>query len=393
MVKKQYNIVDLFAGCGGMSQGFRHKGFKVPLANEFWKPAQQSYEASHKDTMLIKTDIREWTNEKIDNNLKKLNVKQIDVIAGGPPCQGFSMAGSRNTEDPRNMLYKEFKRIVYHLQPKFFVFENVKGLLTMKNPDGKKVIDEIVKEFGEHHYKVHYKLLNSADFGVPQERERVILIGTTYENLDKKEFHPKPTHCPKENLSKLKKFFNRNQEYFDISLEDLNKFKKTTDLKQMPHSVKEVVKSLKNYKKVKNCIHDLIAVEDIDNEFDHQPMNHTDIVVRRMGMIEEGKNIPQDQSDWPEELKRKKFASVYKRLHRNEPSCTMVPGHSAFPIHYELNRSLTVREAARLQTLPDTFKFFGSRTDRCLVVGNAVPTTMAEAIAENIKRHIDERNN
>lgn len=107
-----------------------------------------------------------------------------------------------------------------------------------------------------------------------------------------------------------------------------------------------------------------------------------------MALIGEGENIPHDQSNWTPELRRKKFASVYKRLHRDEPACTMVPGHSAFPIHYLLNRSLTVREAARIQTLPDSFKFFGSKTEQCLVVGNAVPSLMAREIAKNIKKMI-----
>jgi DNA (cytosine-5)-methyltransferase 1 len=115
-------------------------------------------------------------------------------------------------------------------------------------------------------------------------------------------------------------------------------------------------------------------------------MNHTDIVKRRMALIKEGENIPLDQSSWSEELKRKKFASVYKRLDRNKPACTMVPGHSAFPIHYKLHRSLTVREAARIQTLPDKLKFFGSKTEQCLTVGNAVPTLMAKNIAKVIEK-------
>ena len=388
MKNKKYHIFDLFAGCGGLSQGFLNTDkFEIPIANEFWKPAQESYKYSHPKTKLFEESITDLSNQKIDLELKRQKIKKIDIIIGGPPCQGFSMAGSRKKDDPRNRLFLEFARIVEHLEPSFFIFENVKGLLTMKNDENKFVIDEIVTKFKsiDGGYILKYKLLNSADYGVPQKRERVILIGTNLKKISNQIFHPTPTHCPKTDLNELKKWFVRNGEYFfNMKKEEINLIKKINSIEKIPFFAKKIISKLKNWNTVLDAIKDLETKNDETDLFNHKPMNHTDIVKKRMALIPEGENIPSDQSNWPDELKRKKFASVYKRLNRNESACTMVPGHSAFPIHYKLDRSLTVREAARIQTLPDKFKFFGSKTEQCLVVGNAVPTKMAEEIAKRI---------
>ena len=392
MKKKKLQIFDLFAGCGGLSQGFLNLGgFEVPFANEYWGPAQKSYSAAHPKTKMFPEDIKNLTNEKIDSEMKKRGVKKIDLIIGGPPCQGFSMAGARRKDDPRNSLFLEFARIVDHLEPSFFIFENVKGLLTMRDEKGKKVINQIVKEFKKVNggYELHYKLLNSADYGVPQKRERVILIGTRLKKIKGKRFHPLPSHAPKKNLREIKSWFKRNKEYFNIINDSLwKKIINSKDINNLPQEAKDILNKMEPWETVKDFIGDLEKKKDPNDEFNHLPMKHTEIVKRRMGLIDEGQNIPRDQSSWPKELRRKKFASVYKRLHRNEPACTMVPGHSAFPIHYKFNRSLTVREAARIQTLPDTFKFFGSKTEQCLVVGNAVPPLMSERIAKRIKELI-----
>lgn len=385
----RYSIFDLFAGCGGLSKGFLNLGtFHIPIANEFWGPAQKSYVFSHPKTYLFKEDILLLTNKKIKDELNRQKIKKIDIIIGGPPCQGFSMAGSRKNNDPRNKLFLEFVRVVDFLEPKFFVFENVKGLLTMKDEKGNFVIDQIIDKFKsvDGGYILKYKVLNSADYGVPQKRERVIIIGTNLKNIDSEIFHPSPTHCPKTDLKELKNWFNRNGSFFyKLDKKDISEIKKARSLNELPQKAKEIIKPLKNWTSVIEFIGDLEKINDETDDFNHKPMNHTDIVVKRMSLIPEGEDIPKDQSKWPKELRRKKFASVYTRIHRNKPTCTMVPGHSAFPIHYKLNRSLTVREAARIQTLPDSFKFFGSKTEQCLVVGNAVPTIMAEAIAKRIE--------
>ena len=327
--------------------------------------------------------------------MKEEGIRKIDVIIGGPPCQGFSMAGARRKDDPRNKLFLEFVRIVQHLEPNFFVFENVKGLLTMRDEFGNKIIDQIVESFKnvDGGYKLRYKLLNSADYGVPQKRERVILIGTRFMSF-KELLHPAPTHAPKKNLSEIKAWFNRNGGYFfGLERKQIHEIRKVKAIIKLPNYAIKILNKMKPWNTVESVIKDLETKDDVLDNFNHKPMNHTNIVTKRMSLIPEGKNIPIDQSSWEPELRRKKFASVYKRLHRDEPACTMVPGHSAFPIHYKLNRSLTVREAARIQTLPDKLKFFGSKTQQCLVVGNAVPSLMAKAIAKRIKEIISINSN
>lgn len=384
---KKYYIFDLFAGCGGLSQGFLDVGnFNIPIANEFWKPAQLTYAQAHKDTHLFEEDIKELTNDKIKKELKKQKIKNIDIIIGGPPCQGFSMAGKRWTKDPRNKLFVEFARIVDFLKPKFFIFENVKGLLTMKDTSGNFVISEIVKEFEkvDGGYYLTYKILNSADYGVPQKRERIILIGTRLKKLKNKILHPSPTHYPTD-IKDLKVWVKRNSSFFEFSNKTLKEVVSLTKTEEIPIEIEKVIKKLKPWTTSESVIKDLETIEDEADNFNHKPMSHTPIVKKRMSLIKEGGNIPNDQKEWPKELRRKRFASVYRRIHRKEPTPTMVPGHSAFPIHYKFNRSLTVREAARIQTLPDKYKFFGSKSDQCLVVGNAVPTLMAKNIAKKIK--------
>jgi DNA (cytosine-5)-methyltransferase 1 len=390
MAKDKRILFDLFAGCGGLSQGFRDEGFVVKFANEFWKPAQDSYLASHPETILLGEDIKDLTNDKIDAAMKQHDVGKIDLIIGGPPCQGFSMAGTRKVDDPRNKLFVEFARVVKHLSPTFFVFENVTGLLTMQTENGERVIDQIVDVFRKLNggYNLRYKRLNAADYGVPQERERVILIGAKL-GLTSEKLHPKPTHAPIGNLPKIKRWFSRNGGYFfDLKDKQISEIKSAKTIEKLPSYAKVILAKMKPYNAVISAIGDLENIRDPENKFNHKPMNHTNAVRKRMALIKEGKNLPNDQLSWPKELRRKRYATVYKRLDRNMPACTLVPGHSAFPIHYKFNRSITVREAARLQTLPDYFKFCGNKMEQGLIVGNAVPTKMARVIARHVKNLI-----
>lgn len=163
------NFIDLFSGCGGLSLGFQKAGFKCKGFVEFWKPAIETMLANGKGP-LIKQDIRELTAE----DCKHLG--DIDVVVGGPPCQGFSMAGERKVGDIRNSLFEEFLRVVDIVKPKFCLMENVKGIYTMKSLDGDYVFNKILKEFEKRGYVLKVKLLNSANYNVPQKRNRVIFV-------------------------------------------------------------------------------------------------------------------------------------------------------------------------------------------------------------------------
>ncbi len=165
-------VLDLFSGCGGFSYGFMKAGFEVIGFVECWEPAIQTYKQNHPDAIHIGTDIT-----KISDNVIARYKEKIDVIIGGPPCQGFSLCGKRNKKDNRNQLYKEYLRFVRIIQPKAVVMENVQGLLSMDDCNNRKVIDRIIHDLISLGYSVCYKVLNASDYGVPQRRKRLFIIG------------------------------------------------------------------------------------------------------------------------------------------------------------------------------------------------------------------------
>lgn len=342
MKSKKPTVVDLFSGLGGFHMGFENQGFDVLLAIDNNPDVKNTHIVNFPEIPFIWKNIENVSNEEIDKILKG---KKVDVIIGGPPCQGFSMIGKRNLDDPRNKLFKEFLRIVNHLKPKYFVMENVKGLTTMDNGN---VMKKIIDEFTKIGYKdIDKQILNAADYGVPQLRERVIFIGNC---VGKKISFPKPTHSEKKN-GKMKSY----------------------------ETVGKVISSIPK------------------NSKNHVPMKHNPVVKERISHIPEGEKLPYEnlpshlkfgsRSDF-KKTQVKNFANVFRRLHRKKPSVTMVPGHNAFPIHPTEDRSLTVREAARIQTIPDTVEITGSRQNQCIQVGNAVPVLLAEAIAKVIKKEL-----
>lgn len=181
---KTKNLLDLFCGAGGLSLGFGWAGYNIVVANDNFKQACETYRVNHKDTLLIEGDI---TDKKIqDEVLKHAKKGKVDIVVGGPPCQGFSNAGKRMIDDPRNFLYKEFVTIVKKLKPKVFVLENVEGIMTSN--DG-KTYEEIKSNFKELGYNVAGHKLHAVKFGVPQKRKRVVIIGTL--KGDPETFFPK----------------------------------------------------------------------------------------------------------------------------------------------------------------------------------------------------------
>ena len=333
---KTYKFIDLFSGAGGLLRGFMNAGFIPVFSVEFWKPAVKTHKHNYPQVEVWSRDIR--TIE--DQELKKY-IGKIDVIVGGPPCQGFSTIGKRLIKDPRNELVFEFVRFVDVVRPKVFIMENVRGLLSANNG---AVRDAIVEEFREKGYTVVSKVICAADYGVPQMRYRVIFIGI------------------------------RN----DCSIEP---------------SFPDATHSSENYETVGSCIMDLVGRENVFPN--HIPMNHNDVVRKRISCIKEGEGIPDEglpqdvacgsRSDYKNN-NVKNFSHVYRRLSRSKPATTMVPGHNAFPLHPTEDRSLTVREAARIQTFPDDVIFMGTRQEQCIQVGNAVPVRLAEELAKHVKK-------
>ncbi|MGH9910747.1 MAG: DNA cytosine methyltransferase, partial [Nitrososphaerales archaeon] len=264
------------------------------------------------------------------------NGHHVHLVSGGPPCQGFSMNGNRDTDDPRNKLFKHYVKILKVLNPEFFFMENVTGMLSMKNKNGERFIDEVMRDFKKlRGYTVDYKVINMADYGVPQTRKRVVMIGNRL-GFSIDECIPVPE-------------YGEDRKY--------------------------------KYEKSGKYIMGLVNVPEqaLPN---HRRMNHNESVVRTMSMVKEGHYMPKDLPK--DSIKKKTFQTVYRRVDRNKPAPTMVPGHSAFPIHPTENRSLTFREAARLQTFRDDYVFYGTTIKQGLAVGNAVPPLFVQRLGEHL---------
>lgn len=337
MNKIQYTVVDLFSGAGGFLLGFQKAGFEIVLSTDFDKDCAAVHETNLPGIPFICSDIYNLSNEELKKHIKD----EVDILIGGPPCQGFSTIGARASSkkeirdriDPRNTLFKQYVRVLEYLRPKIFLMENVKGILTK---DKGTVLNDIKESFRNAGYSINYIILNAADFGVPQIRERVFFFGS---RLNIEITAPLPTHGEG----------------------------------RLPY----------------NTVMDAIGNlgEDYIHTPNHQPLKHGDINIRRYMLIPEGGRMPEDKL--PPELYRKNFGNTFKRLDRNKPSLTMVPGHNAFPIHPWLHRSLTVREAARIQMFPDDYIFCGARQKQCMQVGNAVPVGLSYAWAVHLRNILD----
>lgn len=325
-MKSKLRYIDLFSGAGGFSLGFDNKGFQNVFSVDIEPSFCETYRYNFPEHQLIEKNICDLSDAEIAY-LKEF--KDIDVVIGGPPCQGFSMAGNigrKFIEDPRNKLFKEFVRVVRVIRPKFFVMENVARLY---NHNKGITRQEIINDFESIGYKVECKILNSADFGVPQIRKRVIFIGT---NQDKEIIFPQKTV----------------QKYV---------------------TVKEALDSFPTLESGEESI--------IPN---HIAMNHSDQMLEKMKYVKDGGS----RAEIPQYI-RPKSGDIrkYIRYKSDEPS-VCVTGDMRKIFHYEQNRALTVRELAKLQSYPDDFIFKGSKISQQQQVGNSVPPKMAEAIAEVI---------
>lgn len=326
----QLTAFALFAGAGGMDLGLEAAGIRIIAASDIAPAAEKTYITNRPEVPFIRSDARLLTSAAL---LKAANGVSPDIIVGGPPCQGFSTLGDKVSADPRNNLFAEFARLVSELKPKYFLMENVKSLTTMY---GGRFKDHIVKTFEDLGYRVSWAVLNAADYGVPQHRMRVFFFGTL---RDHGFSFPAATHGPA---------------------------------------------TSRPYVTTWDAIQDLETKgEEIPN---HIALHHSLTVIERYKLIPEGGKLP-PPSQLPIELRRKNFGNTYKRLTRQEPSLTMVPGNNAFPIHPVLHRSLTPREAARLQSFSDDIVFQGDRRSQCILVGNAVPPKLAEALGRSIVKH------
>ncbi|GEP85080.1 DNA Methyltransferase [Staphylococcus piscifermentans] len=323
------NYVELFAGAGGLSLGFEQAGFQNVFSVEYDEKIAQTYLLNFPDNHLIIDDVKNIDENQIN---KLIDGKDIDVIIGGPPCQGFSMAGRNGRsfiEDDRNELFKEFVRFVAVIKPKMFVMENVARMLSHNK--GKTVL-EITEAFEKLGYNVKFKVLKTENYGIPQKRQRIFFVGT-----------------------KGKEFT-------------------FPDIFEKEVTVKEAIQDLPPLKSGEKSA--------IPNHF---AMKHSQQMLDKMAYISDGGN----REEIPIEL-RPKSGDIrkYIRYNSNKPSIT-VTGDMRKVFHYNQNRALTSRELARLQSFPDSFVFKGSSIVVQQQIGNAVPPKLSFVVANEVKKSLE----
>ncbi|MDF2800674.1 MAG: cytosine methyltransferase [Anaerocolumna sp.] len=382
------NALDLFSGAGGFSVGMKNAGFNIVVSIEHDKQIAETYRYNNSEALLIVDDIRNVKASEKDlvkptgnENNTFNNIKQIfeskglscDIVFGGPPCQGFSMAGKRIRsninflEDDRNFLFKEFIRMVKHLRPKVFILENVPGILNYNNGSVKK---EIYETFENLDYDVHADVLCSADFGVPQLRKRAIFIGNNI-GIDSKSLFPTATHNKKSYVTILD------------AISDLPKLNAGEGKEEIPYEQNKII--TKYQTKLQNP-------EGII--YNHISSQHKEETIKILSMIKEG----QTMKDLPEEYRTKSVHSgAYGRMKGDAPSYTLTTRLNTPSVgkitHPNQNRTITPREAARIQSFPDSYKFLGDITSIGIQIGNAVPPILAENIGKHIYNVLVEKQN
>ncbi|HYW18459.1 MAG TPA: DNA cytosine methyltransferase [Nodularia sp. (in: cyanobacteria)] len=307
----KYTFVDLFCGAGGITQGLSQAGF-TPLASVEISPiASATHKKNFPKCHHFCGDIEQFSAQ---DWLQQIGSPEVNVVVGGPPCQGFSVAGKRDPKDPRNRLFYEFVRVVSEIRPWYVVMENVPGILTIQKGSVKTAIIEAFKSIGYPHISV--AILESAAYGVPQIRPRAIFIANRF---------GMPNPYPKSQLS------------------------------------------IEEYKPIESAISDLPEYTPIP-EINHEWTKHSPEYMERLAQVPPGGSL------------YKKFVDAFKRQYSGKPSMTVKENHGGTHIHPYLNRVISAREMARLQTFPDSFIFEGTMKKAMWQIGNAVPPRLAECI-------------
>lgn len=356
------SVIDLFCGAGGLSEGFRHAGYRVLLGSDIDPQFGETFCSSHEGAIFVAKPIQSLSSDEIlaQTGLCK---GQLDVLVGGPPCQGYSVYNhGRGEHDPRAGLFREYLRIVRDLAPKWLVMENVTGLLSIS---GGQLIRTIAEEISKLGYAVEWRTLRAEDYGVPQERRRVIFIANRV---------GAPIQFPTIEYGKgLKPFTTIWDAIGDLPLLG-------TDVKidyPVPPNTDYQAKMRSGNPRLANHYGPKLGKANQER-------------IRHIPQGGSWRDIPFDLL--PEGMKRAKRSDHTKRYGRprlTDLSCTILTKcdiHWGAYIHPIENRAFTVREAARLQSFPDNFVFYGSMTDQFVQIGNAVPPMMANAIASSIKR-------
>lgn len=340
------NIIDLFCGCGGLSLGFEQAGYNILLGIDVWEDALKTFKYNHKGSNTLCADLSTLSPEEVN---QKINGEKVDVIIGGPPCQGFSIAGKRIVDDERNKLYQSFVRMVEYFKPTAFVMENVPNILSI----GEGAIKEsIIKDFEALGYTINVKVMLASDYGVPQNRRRAVFVGL----LNGKKFDfPTPSVEQKVTSSEA--------------------------LSDLPEGSLEAGAA---YPCDPQSEYQKYARKGSYGVFNHDITIHNDRTKEIIALVPDGGNY----KDLPLELQQtRKVHIAWTRLNSQKPSFTIDCGHNHH-FHYKYNRVPTTRESARIQSFPDWFFITGNKGSQLRQVGNAVPPLLAKAISEQLLKFL-----
>ncbi len=368
--------ISLFAGAGGCSLGFGQAGYDVRFATDIDADAVESYRRNFPRTPCEAADIRQLTADAVLQRIG-LNPGGLDMLLGGPPCQGFSSAGGKAGDDPRNSLLSHYVRLLAGIRPKWFVMENVEGLLTS---GGGSPVRDTVAAFLEAGYSLNLEKVYAQGYGIPQRRKRVLIVGNRFGH----DFlFPEPVTRFSGSI------FRKGEVTFATAVDDL------------PPAATEGGEPLAFRESPQNELQAYLRGE-AGTVTDHYSMVLSDVQLERVRGLQPG----QTMKDLPEHLQHESFRrrafrrvkdgtpvekrggapSGLKRLFANEPSLTITSAATREFVHPTEDRLLTLRECARLQTFPDRFEFTGSAASRIQQIGNAIPPMLARAVGEHIAR-------
>ncbi|CAL2104634.1 DNA cytosine methyltransferase [Tenacibaculum sp. 190130A14a] len=384
-------IVDFFCGAGGLSLGFSQEGFLVDLANDYEDVCIETFRYNHPevpDDRVILGDIR-----NIVDHIEDYINNEIDIVVGGPPCQGFSTANQqRIIDDPRNELYKYYLKAISKIAPKFVVMENVKGML----PYAEQVIEDyknikIKKENKTFSYTVDCKVLVSNDFGVAQKRQRLIFIAIRNDISEKRNITPSGIFQEIENT------YSQNRDHVLKDALDYIKPLEAPRIKNMTEVDDEITGKkvdVNQFHGNENSYLKLINEgRKIDYVFNHKARYTNDINYEIYGTLEQGEDGTSEKIKhvMPYKHRNHIFKDKYFKLIEDKPSRT-ITAHLKMDCHSHIHprqvRSISPREAARIQSFPDDYVFLGAYLKTYMQIGNAVPPVMARGIAKVLKKHL-----
>jgi len=360
-MKRNLTCVDLFCGAGGLSKGFLDAGYNVVLGVDYDDAALETFKNNHGSATAMKLDLYNHENlDEIMEFLEKKGLNEIDVLAGGPPCQGFSYAGKMDINDKRNFLYLAMVKLTERLNPNAVLLENVLAMIEANGGVGAKRVIEDFKAIG---YSMIPKILFAPDYGIPQVRRRVFFVGLK----DSAE------------LFKFPEAIVQPDDY--VTCEQA-----IGDLPSLQTEDGQIIRGEKvqEYMTPPTSEYQKLMRANSTEVYNHTGSIPIEKTRKMIALVPEGKNY----LSLPDEYRGMyKYHEALTRYHSKRPSLTINTGHRSH-FHYKWNRIPTVRESARLQSFPDDFIFYGNQSDQFKQVGNAVPPMLGQVIAEQLKKYI-----